>query len=891
MAKISRSNLFGRLSTQAYKALESAHAFARLRENPYVELSHWLHQILQSQETDLHMVIEGLKLERGKVQSEFEAALEKLPRGATSVMDFSPHLEEVVERAFVFSALQFNSPKVRTGHLLLALLQTPSLQGILKKASPTLSTISETVLSDQLAALTKESAEATPTLDDSEAPAGTASAVSQNSSDNALDKYTRDMTAAAKNGEIDRIVGRDQEIRQLIDILMRRRQNNPILTGEAGVGKTAVVEGLAGRIADDDVPLPLRGIRLLALDIGALSAGASLKGEFEKRLKSVIEEVQSSVQPIIMFIDEAHTLIGAGGSQGTGDAANLLKPALARGELRTVAATTWSEYKKYIESDPALTRRFQVVKVDEPDDENAVSMMRAISGLLETHHNVRILDEALVASVILSRRYIADRQLPDKSVSLLDTVCARVALSQSAIPARIEATRRMIAAHEREKDILSNEEALGESHKNRLLTLKSEIKTAEAKLEKLDERWEKEKALVEEIQQCEVDLLTPEDETAEGDTEDKTSDPAPKIDYKKVKANLSKARKKLAKLQGEDPLILPLVDENSVAQVVADWTGVPLGKMVKDQMTTVLNLADALRERVVGQDQGLEALAKRIRTSRAGLADPRKPVGVFMLCGPSGVGKTETALALAENLYGGEHNLITLNMSEFQEKHTVSTLKGAPPGYVGYGEGGKLTEAVRRKPYSVVLLDEIEKAHPDVHEVFFQVFDKGMMEDGEGRLIDFKNTLIILTSNVGSEALMQIADQDVLPDLEDVQKSLRPALLKAFPAALLGRMIITPYYPLTDDVLRTLIKMRLGKIADRARDSYGAEMVYGDEIINLILDRCEERESGGRVIDAILTNTVLPKLSSTFLGAKLEEKNIDKVFLSVEDKNIVYSFE
>jgi len=905
MAKISRSNLFGRLSTQAYKALESAHAFARLRENPYVELSHWLHQIVQSQDTDIHAIIESQRLELGQVQSELDSDLEKLPRGATSVMDFSPHLEEVVERAFVFSSLQYNSPKVRTGHLLLALLQTPSLQGILKKASPTLAGISENILAEQLLAITKKSAEAMSIGEDDTAQ-NQATAVSQNSSDKALDKYTNDMTAAAKNGELDRIVGRDQEIRQLIDILMRRRQNNPILTGEAGVGKTAVVEGLAGRIADDDVPLPLRGVRLLALDIGALSAGASLKGEFEKRLKSVIDEVQSSATPIIMFIDEAHTLIGAGGSQGTGDAANLLKPALARGELRTVAATTWSEYKKYIESDPALTRRFQVVKVDEPDDENAISMMRAISGLLENHHKVRILDEALIASVVLSRRYIADRQLPDKSVSLLDTVCARVALSQSAIPARVEATQRMITAYEREQDILSNEETLGESHKERLATLKIDIKDAGVRLKKLEARWEDEKSLVKEIHKYETDLLAPEEEETKlkvetdkkkedsPDTDeavDSAPSPTAKIERKKVTKALTKAREKLANLQGEDPLILPMVDENSVAQVVADWTGVPLGKMVKDQMTTVLSLADALRERVVGQDQGLDALAKRIRTSRAGLADPKKPVGVFMLCGPSGVGKTETALALAENLYGGEHNLITLNMSEFQEKHTVSTLKGAPPGYVGYGEGGKLTEAVRRKPYSVLLLDEIEKAHPDVHEVFFQVFDKGMMEDGEGRLIDFKNTLIILTSNVGSEELMDIANQDTLPDLEDVQKSLRPALLKTFPAALLGRMIITPYYPLTDAVLRTLITMRLGKIADRAHSTYGSEMVYGDDIINLILGRCEERESGGRVIDAILTNTVLPELSSAFLGAKLEGKNIDKAILSVENEDIVYSFE
>jgi len=685
------------------------------------------------------------------------------------------------------------------------------------------------------------------------------------------------MTAAAAEGKTDRVVGRDTEIRQLIDVLMRRRQNNPILTGEAGVGKTAVVEGLAGRIADDDVPPPLKGVRLLALDIGALSAGASMKGEFEKRLKTVIDEVQASTQPIIMFIDEAHTLIGAGGSQGTGDAANLLKPALARGELRTVAATTWSEYKKYIESDPALTRRFQVVKVDEPDDENAIAMMRSISGMLEKHHKVRILDEALAASVILSRRYIADRQLPDKSVSLLDTVCARVALSQSAIPARVEASQRYISSLDREKEILSREEDLGTKHTERISDINKKLKDEKARLKTLNVRWADEKELFKTISEHETILLD--------------EDEAKKADVPKVKKALNAARKKLDKLQGEDPLIMPTVDETAIAQVVADWTGVPLGRMVKDEMATVLNLADTLRERVVGQDTGLDALAKRIRTSRAGLSDPEKPVGVFMLCGPSGVGKTETAIALAETLYGGAQNIITLNMSEFQEKHTVSTLKGAPPGYVGYGEGGKLTEAVRRKPYSVVLLDEIEKAHPDVHEVFFQVFDKGVMEDGEGRLIDFKNTLIILTSNVGSEELMDLADAtEGVPDVETAQQTLRPALLNVFPAALLGRMIITPYYPLSDTVLRTLITMRLKKIVDRAHSVYGAKLSYGEDVVDLILERCQERESGGRVIDAILTNTVLPKLSETFLKAKLDGTKIADVSLLVESNDFVYKF-
>lgn len=898
MAEISRSALFKRLSPHAFRALESAHAFCRLRENPYVELTHWLHQILQAAESDLGTVIDDLRIDRGRVQSELEDALEKLPRGATSVMDFSVHLENVVERAFVFSSLLFQANNVRTSHLLVAILKTPSLTNLLKKASPTLAGIHVDGLTDRLTSMASLEGDA------EEAAAGSGghapiSGGSASGSDKALDKYCKDMTAAARNGELDRIVGRDQEIRQLIDILMRRRQNNPILTGEAGVGKTAVVEGLAGRIADDDVPSPLLGVRLLALDVGALSAGASLKGEFEKRLKQVIEDVQASVQPIIMFIDEAHTLIGAGGAQGTGDAANLLKPALARGELRTVAATTWAEYKKYIEKDPALTRRFQVVKVDEPDDENAIAMMRAISGLLEDHHKVRIRDEALEASVILSRRYIADRQLPDKSVSLLDTVCARVALSQSAIPARVEASERFIAARQREGDILEREESLGDDHGERLAQIHADLEGENATLAALKTRWSAEKKLVDDITALEHQL-TGGDDDASGEEVSETAEKAGEISQEEAKAPIDRAaltaalkaaRRELEALQGEDPLILPTVDAGAIAQVVADWTGVPLGRMVKDEMATVLNLTDILKTRVVGQDQGLGALTKRIQTSRAGLSDPNKPVGVFMLCGPSGVGKTETALALAENLYGGEHNLITLNMSEFQEKHTVSTLKGAPPGYVGYGEGGKLTEAVRRKPYSVVLLDEVEKAHPDVHEVFFQVFDKGMMEDGEGRLIDFKNTLIILTSNVGSEELMRIADSnDALPELETVQKALRPALLQTFPAALLGRMIITPYYPLSDDVLRKLITMRLDKVVARVESAYDASLTYDDNVVATILDRCQERESGGRVIDAILTNTVLPKLSSTFLGSKLDGKRIADVILSVEGGDFTYTF-
>ena len=882
MAEISRATLFRKLSPQAFKALESAHAFCRLRENPYVELSHWLHQILGGSENDLQNLMDALRVDRGEVQEELESALSKLPRGSTSVVDFSAHLEELVERAFVYAELLFGSRQVGTGHILVSLLKTPNLSGVARKTSPTLAALNVDVVVNRLLSTGSVETEVAPEAEDGTAPE---SAPKPAGEGNALDKFCRDMTAEAASGQLDRIVGRDAEIRQLIDILLRRRQNNPILTGEAGVGKTAVVEGLAGRLADGDVPDALQGVRLLALDVGALQAGASLKGEFEKRLKQVIEDAQSSTQPIIMFIDEAHTLIGAGGSEGTGDAANLLKPALARGELRTVAATTWAEYKKHIEKDPALTRRFQVVKVDEPDDDNALAMMRAVSGMLESHHDVRILDEALEASVVLSRRYIADRQLPDKSVSLLDTTCARVALSQSSIPARLEASRRRLASLERESEILSREQELGTAHKARLSELAREIKAETKREAELAKQWEKEDAAVRDLLELESQVIAPVD------VEDE--DAPTEADRKKLRSQLKSARKALAKIQDESALVLPVVDANAVARVVGDWTGIPVGDMVEDEIAGVLDLTDRLKERVVGQDQALEVIAKRVQTSRAGLSDPQKPVGVFMLCGPSGVGKTETALALAEALYGGEQNIITLNMSEFQEKHTVSTLKGAPPGYVGYGEGGKLTEAVRRKPYSVVLLDEVEKAHPDVHEVFFQVFDKGVMEDGEGRSIDFKNTLIILTSNVGTEELDAIGEAregEDPPELADVQTKLRPALLGTFPPALLGRMIVVPYYPLSDEVFRRLIRSRLGKIAERAQRSFNAGVEFSDDAVELILSRCTERESGGRVIDAILTNTLLPKLSTEFLTAKLEGRNVSGVEILVKNNDFVYSF-
>ena len=665
---------------------------------------------------------------------------------------------------------------------------------------------------------------------------------------------------------------------------MRRRQNNPILTGEAGVGKTAVVEGFALRIVAGDVPPALRDVSLRTLDVGLLQAGASMKGEFENRLRMVIEEVQSSPKPIILFIDEAHTLIGAGGAAGTGDAANLLKPALARGTLRTVAATTWAEYKKYFEKDPALTRRFQVVQVDEPDETKAILMMRGITTPLEKHHRVQILDEAIEAAVRLSHRYIPARQLPDKAVSLLDTASARVAVSQHAVPAAVDDRRRRIQALETEREIIGRETAIGIDASARDAAVTSALAAEHARLAELEARWTVEKSLVDRVLALRADLRASA-APVDGVLADADARAAVLADLKTLQADL-------AAHQGESPLILPSVDEQAVAAVVEDWTGIPVGRMVKNEVQAVLDLAHTLGRRVVGQDHGLEIIARRVQTARAGLDNPSKPIGVFMLCGPSGVGKTETALALAESLYGGEQNLITINMSEFQEAHTVSTLKGAPPGYVGYGEGGVLTEAVRRKPYSVVLLDEVEKAHSDVHEIFFQVFDKGVMEDGEGRMIDFKNTLIILTSNAGTDLVMSMCrDPDLMPEPEEVAKALRQPLLKVFPPALLGRLIVIPYYPLSDAVMRDIIRLQLSRIAARIAERQKVPFTYDEDVVALIAGRCTEPESGGRMIDAILTNTMLPAISGAFLTRMLEGKPVAGVRVGVSDGEFSYTFE
>lgn len=910
MSEISRSTLFGKLNPLGFRAIESATTFCKLRGNPYVEIVHWLHQILQLQDSDLHQIIKKFDLQPARIAKDFTDALDRLPRGATSISDLSAHVDEAVERGWLFASLMFGQSQVRVGHLMLGCLKTPSLRNTLLGISREFEKVKVDQLSDNFANIVGGSPEDSMQSKDGSsvgggaAPGEASGAIpGQANGQDALNRFTVDLTEQARTGKIDPIVGRDEEIRQVVDILMRRRQNNPILTGEAGVGKTAVVEGFALRIASGDVPPSLKDVSLRALDVGLLQAGASMKGEFEERLKQVIDAVQSSQKPIILFIDEAHTLVGAGGAAGTGDAANLLKPALARGTLRTVAATTWAEYKKHIEKDPALTRRFQVVQVDEPSEEKAILMMRGLATTLEKHHRVQILDEAIEAAVKLSHRYIPARQLPDKSVSLLDTSAARVAISQHAVPAEVDDCRRRIEALKTELEIIDREKIVGVDTAQRETAVREKLLQEQVRLEGLEERWKTEKKLVEDILKIRAKLRersgkvegTHSKLEQQADLQSQATEAGAKLSEEqreKLLGLLREHQAKLADLQGDNPLILPTVDEQAVASVVADWTGIPVGRMVKNEIDAILTLGDTLNKRVIGQRHALDMIAKRIETSRAKLDNPNKPIGVFMLAGPSGVGKTETAMALAESLYGGEQNTVTINMSEFQEAHTVSTLKGAPPGYVGYGEGGILTEAVRRKPYSVVLLDEVEKAHSDVHEIFFQVFDKGIMEDGEGRLIDFKNTLILLTTNVGSDLIMNMCkDPELMPSPEGIAKSLREPLLKVFPAALLGRIVTIPYYPLSDEMVANICRLQLGRIEKRIASNHKLPFIFDDAVVKLIVDRCTELESGGRMIDAILTNTLLPSISREMLNRMRSGSEIAQVRVGVENGDFSYFFD
>ena len=903
--------LIEKLNEPTRKTLEAAAGFCLARTHYDIEVEHYLMKLLDATDSDLGRILKYFSVDKSRLTAEIGRSLDKLKSGNARTPSFSPTLMKVFTEGWMLGSIDYGAAQVRTGFTVLALCTNGELSRLMRDFSREWQKIEPEKLQKEFWTIVAGSPEDSQTLMAADL-AGMAAAQGGPSAAGIrakggktpnLDQFTVDLTDNARKGKIDTVLGRDHEIRQIVDILTRRRQNNPILTGEAGVGKTAVVEGFAMRLVKGDVPPSLRNVTLRSLDLTLMQAGAGIKGEFENRLKGLIEEVKNSPSPIILFIDEAHTMIGAGGAAGQNDAANLLKPALARGEMRTIAATTWSEYKKYFEKDAALARRFQVVKVDEPNEDVCQVMLRGIVDALESHHKVRILDEGVAAAVKLSNRYLAGRQLPDKAVSILDTACARLSLGQNATPTAIEDLTRQIDDLDVQERVLEREAAVGADHSERLEQIIKQRDVAKARLAELTGRWEKERDLVTKIR----DIRTQLEGTAGGS---KAAAPAgaapaaaaadatpaagaaaapaaqPAADPVALRAEMKRLEEALDKVQGEEPLMQVCVNGQIVGEVLSGWTGIPVGKMLSDEVQTVIDLPKHLGKRVIGQDHALEIIAQRIRASRAAIDDPNKPVGVFMLVGPSGVGKTETALALSDMLYGGERNLITINMSEFQEAHTVSTLKGAPPGYVGYGEGGVLTEAVRRRPYSVVLLDEVEKAHPDVLELFYQVFDKGHMEDGEGREINFKNNIIILTTNAGTDTLMKlVADPETMPSWEGLTKALKPELNKIFKPAFLGRMVIVPYFPVRDEALKQIVRLKLNKICRRIQENHRAEMKYGEAVVEEVAKRCTEVESGARNVDNILTNTLLPDISRHILGKMATREKIAGITVSVSPES------
>ncbi len=909
-------SLIGKLNDSTRGALEAAAGLCLARTHYDIEVEHYLTKLLDSTDNDVAAIFKHFEIDTSRFSGELARALDKLKTGNARTPALSPTLMRMLIEAWTLGSIDYNAGQVRTGFTILALATNDELVRLMRDISREFQKIPADVLRKDFASIVGDSNEEAQAAmaAATAAPGAPSGAPRPGGKTPNLDQFTINLTEKAKTGKVDPVLGRDFEIRQVVDILMRRRQNNPILTGEAGVGKTAVVEGFALRVADGDVPPPLRNVTVRTLDLALLQAGAGIKGEFENRLKGLIEEVKASPIPIILFIDEAHTMIGAGGQAGQGDAANLLKPALARGELRTIAATTWSEYKKYFEKDPALARRFQVVKVEEPIETQCMTMLRGIVPSLEKHHKVRILDEGLTAAVHLSHRYLAGRQLPDKAVSVLDTACARLALGQNATPSAIEDSVRQIDDLAVQQRILERESAVGTDHRERLEEIAIKSREIESRLGRLRTRFEKERDLVTTIRDLRAQLegaaasrngnavaqnsseipgvaanapapaavATAPAASSSSATAVAVEDAPKTQDLTAVRAQLAQAEADLASLQGEAPMIRVAVDAQIIGEVISAWTGIPVGKMMKDEISTVLSLPAFLGQRVIGQIHALEIISQRISTSRARLDDPNKPIGVFMLVGPSGVGKTETALALADLLYGGERNLITINMSEFQEAHTVSTLKGSPPGYVGYGEGGVLTEAVRRRPYSVVLLDEVEKAHPDVLELFYQVFDKGTMEDGEGREINFKNTIIILTTNAGTDTMAKLcADPETMPSPEGLVKALKPELNKIFKPAFLGRMVIIPYLPIRDENMKQIIKLKLAKIQRRIQENHKIELLYDTAVVDEVARRCTEVESGARNVDNILTNTMLPEISRQLLGRMAANEPMERIHVGI----------
>jgi type VI secretion system protein VasG len=888
-------SLIGKLNDTTRNALEAAAGLCLSRTHYDVEVEHYLMKLLDSSSADLAAILKYFEVDKSRFAAELTRSLDKLKSGNARNPALSPTLRNMLTEAWTLGSIDYGAVQIRSGFTILALVTDEDLARMMREVSREFQKINADSLRKDFQQITEASSEEAVAAAAAPEADGAPRAARGGKTPN-LDQYTINLTGNARAGKIDPVLARDFEIRQVVDILTRRRQNNPILVGEAGVGKTAVVEGFAIRIAQGDVPPVLKNVEVRTLDLALLQAGAGVKGEFENRLKSLIAEVKNSPIPIILFIDEAHTMIGAGGQAGQNDAANLLKPALARGELRTIAATTWSEYKKYFEKDPALARRFQLVKVEEPTETQCQLMMRGVVPALEKHHNVRILDEGLTAAVKLSHRYLPDRQLPDKAVSVLDTTCARLSLGQNATPGPIEDAMRTLDDLEVQMRILQREAAVGVDHAERIGGIEEQTAATEARLAELRARWEKERDLVARIReirgQLETGVAAAGAPPATGSAGQATATaPALSSNGGALRAELDQLNAELESVQGETPLMRVCVDAHLVGEVISGWTGIPVGKMLKDEIATVLKLESLLGARVIGQAHALEGIGHRIRTARAGLDDPSKPVGTFLLVGPSGVGKTETALALSDLLYGGEHNVITINMSEFQEAHTVSTLKGSPPGYVGYGEGGVLTEAVRRRPYSVVLLDEVEKAHPDVLELFFQVFDKGMMEDGEGRQIDFKNTIIILTSNAGTDTLMKLcADPETMPGPAGLVNALKPELNKVFKPAFLGRLVIIPYFPIRDENLKKIVMLKMAKIQRRLKETHHIDMTYDPALIDDVARRCTEVESGARNVDNILTNTLLPDISRQLLGRIAEGLTPESIRVGIgEDGSFVYS--
>lgn len=871
MISVNLKSLINTLNPICRNALEGAAGLCLSRTHYNVEIEHWLSKLLESSQTDCFFILEQFGVNIAHLSVDLEKALDRLRTGNAKTPALSPDVIDLARNAWLAGSLEYQATQTRSGHLLLALLADENLARIAHDISPLFEKVSVETLKEQLQALLQKSPEAATSPASVRAPDGNTASPSAPTAGGPLNQFTIDLTERARKGELDPVLGRDNEIRQIVDILLRRRQNNPILTGEAGVGKTAVVEGFALRVIQGDVPPALQNIQVRILDLVLLQAGAGIKGEFENRLNAVIKAVKASPQPIVLFIDEAHTMIGAGGAEGQGDAANLLKPALARGELRTIAATTWAEYKKYFEKDAALARRFQVVKIEEPDEETAIEMMRGIAGDLEKHHQVRVLDEAISASVKLSRRYIQGRQLPDKSVSLLDIACAKVGLSHNAVPASLEDAARAIERTERYLKTLRREMATGAPHEETVAQLEKTLLDQQADYEKLQSRFEAEKALVAQIRTLRQELeQPPEAEKALS-----------------LKNTLQEKEAELKTLQGDYPMLQVCVDAQSVASVVSSWTGIPLGRMISDEIRSVLDLKNRLAERVIGQDHALEGIAETIHISRAGLGDPRKPIGVFMLAGTSGTGKTETALALADLLYGGEQNMTVINMSEFKEEHKVSMLLGSPPGYVGYGEGGVLTNAVRRRPYSVILLDEMEKAHPGVQDIFYQVFDKGKIMDGEGREVDFKNTVLIMTTNAGTRSIMEAysGDPEKMPSTADeLAERIRPEMLRTFKPAFLGRIRVIPYIPLDEEILEKIVVLQLRKVAKRVAEHYRAKLEYNDDLVKTIAARCTEVETGARNVEHIITNTLLPGLAAEFLSRLADQQTVNSVQVTVNEQ-------